>query len=258
MSAPWGATLLVTLGAMVTLWCVSVWRRDASIVDPWWGPGFVLIAVLAAMLGDGATPRRLLVPLLVGVWGLRLGAYLLWRRWGQGEDFRYQAMRTAWGERFPVVSLVTVFLLQGVLMWIVSLPVQAAVSARTPAALGVLDVAGIALWAVGLTFETMGDWQLARFRADPSNRGRVMDQGLWRYTRHPNYFGDCCVWWGLFTVALATPAGGWTIVGPLVMSVLLVRVSGVPMLERSLRRRRPGYEAYVRRTSAFVPWPPRD
>jgi steroid 5-alpha reductase family enzyme len=256
MSAPWGATLLVTLSGMVTLWAVSLWRRDASIVDPWWGPGFVLIAAVVAVLGDGATPRRVLVPLLVAAWGLRLGTHLLWRARGKGEDFRYRAMRKAWGPRFPAVSLVTVFLLQGLLMWIVSLPVQIAVNARAPAELGVLDIAGIALWAVGLTFEAVGDWQLARFKGDPANRERVMDEGLWRYTRHPNYFGDCCVWWGIFVIALATPGSAWTIIGPLAMTVLLVRVSGVPMLERSLRRRRPGYEAYVRRTSAFVPWPP--
>jgi steroid 5-alpha reductase family enzyme len=136
--------------------------------------------------------------------------------------------------------------------------VQVAVSAHAPAGLGALDAAGIAVWAVGLVFEAVGDWQLVRFKADPANRGRVMDEGLWRYTRHPNYFGDCCVWWGLFVIALATPGGIWTIVGPVVMTVLLVRVSGMPMLERSLHRRRPGYAGYVQRTSAFVPWPPRE
>src|SRR5262249_21770077 len=145
---------------------------------------------------------------------------------------------------------------QCVLMWFVSLPVQAVhVSSGGP--LGALDCAGAALALVGLFFESIGDLQLARFRADPANRGRVLDRGLWRYTRHPNYFGDCCVWWGFYVFACATPHGWWTFIGPAVMTVLLVRVSGVPMLERSLLKRKPGYAAYVARTSSFVPRPPR-
>jgi steroid 5-alpha reductase family enzyme len=142
-------------------------------------------------------------------------------------------------------------------MWIVSLPVQVAIVAPAPAALGTLDVVGTALVAIGLAFETIGDLQLARFKRDAANRGRVMDRGLWRYTRHPNYFGDTVVWWGLFAFALTTPAHAWTIVGPLVMTYLLTRLSGVPLLERKLVRTRPAYADYVARTSSFVPWPPR-
>jgi steroid 5-alpha reductase family enzyme len=165
-------------------------------------------------------------------------------------------MRRHWGARFWWVSLFTIFALQGVLMWIVSLPVQLGLLAPG-GPLDALDALGILLFAVGIFFETIGDWQLARFRADPAKAGRVMDRGLWRITRHPNYFGDVCVWWGIFAVALSTPYGPWSAVGPALMTFLLLRVSGVAMLERSIAKRRPGYAEYARRTSAFFPWPPR-
>jgi len=250
-------TLAVSLTAMFALWLTSLALRDASIVDVWWGPGFALIAACAAWLGEGGDlDRRALSAAAVTFWGVRLGGHLFLRNQGQGEDPRYRAMRRHWGARFPWVSAVTVFGLQGVLMWIVSAPVQAVhVSAGGP--LGALDAIGIALVAVGLFFETVGDFQLARFRADPANRGRVLDSGLWRYTRHPNYFGDCCVWWGLYAIAAATPLGRWTVFAPLLMTFLLLRVSGVALLERSIGGRRPAYADYVRRTSAFLPLPPR-
>jgi len=251
------ATLALALGAMLALWVLSLRLRDASIVDVWWGPGFALLAGAAFLLSDASAPRQVLALALVSLWGLRLGAYLLWRNAGAGEDRRYRAMRERHGERFAWASLFQVFGLQGVLQWIVSLPVQVAILAPGAAPLGALDALGAALFAAGLFFEAVGDWQLARFRADPASRGRVMDRGLWRYTRHPNYFGDFCVWWGLFAVALATPHGLLTLPAPLLMSFLLLRVSGVPLLERSLAERRPGYAEYARRTSAFFPRPPR-
>jgi steroid 5-alpha reductase family enzyme len=251
------STLALSAAAMFTLWIASLALRDASIVDIWWGPGFAMIAGAAWLLGSGGDPaRRALATALVALWGVRLGAYLAWRNTGRGEDPRYQAMRRHWGDRFPLASLLTVFGLQSVLMWFVSLPVQAVhVSAGGP--LGVFDVLGVALVGVGLFFETVGDFQLARFRADPANRARVMDRGLWRYTRHPNYFGDCCVWWGLYAIAAATPLGVWTIASPIAMTFLLLRVSGVALLERSIGKRRPDYADYAARTSAFVPRPPR-
>jgi steroid 5-alpha reductase family enzyme len=242
---------------MLVLWLASLRLRDASIVDVWWGPGFAAIAVLGFALTGGGHPRRALLLALAGVWGLRLGAYLLWRNAGRGEDPRYQAMRRRWGARFPWVSLATVFSLQGALMWIVSLPLQLGMARPGPPRLGLLDALGVALFAVGLFFEAVGDGQLARFKADPANAGRVMDRGLWRFTRHPNYFGDFLVWWGIFAVALATPLGVLSVVGPALMTFLLLRVSGVALLERSIAGRRPGYEAYRRRTSAFFPRPPR-
>jgi steroid 5-alpha reductase family enzyme len=250
-------TAALTAVVMLGLWLVSLARRDASVVDVYWGLGFALIANVARVLGDGAPARAALATALVTLWGLRLGGYLLWRNWGRGEDFRYAAMRRHWGDRFRWVSLGTVFGLQAVLMWGISLPVQLAVLAARPAPLGRLDAAGVAVWAIGFGFESIGDWQLARWKSDPRNAGGVMDRGLWRYTRHPNYFGDACVWWGLFLLACATPAGIWTLPAPVAMTFLLARVSGVPMLERSLAKRRPGYAAYVARTSPFVPWPPR-
>ena len=251
------ATAAWSLGAMGLLWLLSLRLRDASIVDVWWGPGFAAIAALVYGLTGGDHPRRALLLGMASLWGLRLGLYLAWRNAGRGEDRRYVAMRRHWGARFPLVSLATVFGLQGALMWIVSLPLQLGQLDPGPPALGGLDVLGMALFAVGFTFEAVGDLQLARFRADPANAGRVMDRGLWRYTRHPNYFGDCLVWWGIFAVALATPLGPWSAIGPALMTFLLLKVSGVALLERSIARRRPEYEAYRRRTSAFFPRPPR-
>ena len=267
LSATVGNTLAlaaaVIAGAMLLLWLVSLVLRDASIVDIFWGPGFVLTAwavfvwVGAHDLPAGGEARRVLLASLVTIWGLRLGIYLGVRNLGKGEDYRYVAMREKAGGRFWIISLGQVFLLQGLLMWVVSLPVQGGQLPSTPDGLGPLAVAGAAVWAVGLFFEAAGDWQLARFKADPANRGRVMDRGLWRYTRHPNYFGDFLVWWGLYLVALEGRGTWWTVAGPLLMSFLLLRVSGVAMLERTIASRRPGYEDYVRRTSAFFPRPPR-
>jgi len=246
---------LLIAAAMLGLWGLSLALADVSIVDVFWGLGFVMVAHYARATTAGFGPRAWLVTGLVSAWGLRLAGYLLWRNWGAGEDYRYQAMRRHYGARFPVVSLAVVFGLQGALMWVISLPVQLAVAAPEPASLGLADLAGTLLVVVGLGFETVGDLQLARFKADPASRGQVMDRGLWRYTRHPNYFGDTIVWWGLFT--FAATAHPLTIVSPLLMTYLLTRLSGVPLLEKKLGRTRPGYADYVARTSGFIPWPPR-
>lgn len=255
------SALLTTFGCgvavMVALWLLSLARRDVSIVDIWWGPGFALLACVAFALAGTPGPRGALLVGLTSLWGLRLGLHLFWRNHGQDEDPRYARMRRHHGARFPWISLATVFGLQGLLQWFVSLPLQVAQLVPGGAPFGVLDALGVALFATGLFFETVGDLQLARFRADPANQGRVMDRGLWRYTRHPNYFGDCLVWWGLFAIALATPAGWLTIASPLAMTWLLLRVSGVALLERSLVRTRPAYRDYIESTSAFLPRPPR-
>lgn len=236
-------------------WLLSLRMRDVSIIDPVWGLAFAVVAVAAALVADGDAGRRALLVTLTAVWGLRLFAHLAWRRRGHGEDPRYAAMRARNPETFARRSLVTVFGLQAALVVVVSLPVQMGQVPGSPG-LGVLAAAGAAVWLVGLVFETVGDLQLARFRARPDSRGRVLDTGLWRYTRHPNYFGDFLVWWGLFLVA-AESGVWWTVAGPVVMSVLLMRVSGVTLLERDIAARRPGYAAYARRTSAFFPRPPR-
>jgi steroid 5-alpha reductase family enzyme len=249
--------LVVILVAMFALWLVSIVRRDASIVDMFWGAGFVLIAWVAWRLNSPAGSRVLLLVILTTVWGLRLSLFLLWRNWGHGEDRRYAAMRAQHhGSRFWWVSLFTVFLLQGAILWFVSLPIQVAAAKNVASPLGWLDAAGIMLWSVGLFFETIGDWQLARFKADPNNAGQVMDRGLWRFTRHPNYFGDFCVWWGLYLIAAAGGAS-WTVGSPLLMSLLLMKVSGVTLLEKTITDRRPGYAAYKARTNAFFPGPPK-
>lgn len=249
-------TAAVVGALMLSVWLLSLALRDASIVDIVWGPGFAIVAAVGLVLGDGVTGRRWAAGALTIVWGLRLGAHLLSRNWGSGEDYRYQAMRRRWGPRFGLISLFTVFGLQGVIMWVVSLPVQAAQTATSPSRFVWTDALGAAVWAVGMFFEAVGDAQLRRFKADPDNAGEVMDRGLWRYTRHPNYFGDATMWWGLGIVAAGTGAW-WALIGPVVMTVFLVRVSGVPMLERRLKRTRPGYAEYARRTSSFFPLPPK-
>jgi steroid 5-alpha reductase family enzyme len=255
-------SLLMALAAnavvLLALWLLSLRLHDASIIDIYWGLGVVLMAAAAAAVGEAPMPRKLLVVGLTALWGLRLAGYLAWRNLGHGEDHRYQAMRRKHGERFGWVSLRTVFGLQCLLGWLVAMPViVTTASAGAPAPWTVFDATGLVLFAMGLAFETVGDIQLARFKADPSNQGRVMDRGLWRYTRHPNYFGDAVLWWGLWLVASSSPGGVLTILSPVVMSFLLMRVSGVPMLEYKLMRTRPGYEEYVGRTSAFFPRPPR-
>jgi steroid 5-alpha reductase family enzyme len=246
---------LALLVYVVALWLVSLPLHDVSIVDPGWGFGFVIVAWIAFAVGDGCPARRWLLAGLVSIWGLRLAGYLVARKLrDRSEDPRYTEMRDRYGPRFPLISLVVVFLLQGALIWVVSLPVQAA--APQGDALGVLDFVGIAFWAVGLFFEAVGDLQMSRFKSDPAHHGQVMDRGLWRYTRHPNYFGDFMVWWGIYLIALSTGGAWWTIVGPLVMSTLLIRVSGKGHLEQRMMSR-PGYAEYVSRTSGFFPWPPR-
>ncbi len=258
MSETLGANAAVLAGFMLALWLVSLWLRNASIVDVAWGPAYALIALVThARIAGAAPPRAVLVVALACVWGLRLGAYLFWRNHRKGEDFRYRAMRRYWGARFPLVSLFTVFTLQGALVWVISLPLVVSQVSGDATPLGVFDALGVALWLAGMTFEVVGDWQLARFRADPAKRGSVLDTGLWRYTRHPNYFGDSLVWWAFFAIALAVPGGIWTVVSPIVMTTLLLRVSGVALLERTLTKTKPAYRDYVARTNAFIPGPPR-
>jgi steroid 5-alpha reductase family enzyme len=241
----------IIAAVMLILWLLSLRLRDASIVDIFWGLGFVVIAWNTQAWTDGGSRASLLVTLTT-LWGLRLGAYLAWRNIGKGEDARYRAMRTHHGERFWWVSLLTVFALQGSVMWLISLPVQ--VGQTVSGEVGVIGLMGVAVWLVGFLFESIGDLQLARFKSDPGNAGKVMDRGLWRYTRHPNYFGNALIWWGLFLVAATVPTL-WIVISPLLMTFLLLKVSGVALLEKSLASRSAEYRQYVERTSAFIPWP---
>ena len=259
--------LIVLLAAAGLTWLLSIPLRNVSIVDSLWSVMFLLAALTyvwtapafdAAMAAHVAAQeplqRRELVVALVAIWALRLAVYITARNLGHGEDRRYQAIRRRNEPGFAFKSLYLVFGLQALLAWVISLPLLGAVLGVRP--LGWLDLAGIALWVVGLAFEAGGDWQLSRFKADPANRGQVMDRGFWRYTRHPNYFGDFCVWWGLYLIAVSAGAW-WSIIGPAIMSVLLMRVSGVTLLEKDIGKRRPGYAEYIRRTNEFFPGPRR-
>ena len=249
--------LATILAAATFVWLLSVRRRDASIADVCWGPGFVLLAWLYCLLSPSLTPRSWVVAALITVWGARLSLHIYRRNHGAGEDPRYQAMRASHGPAFWWRSAFTVFWLQGAILWLVALPLLLAVRATQPAGLTGLDALGAVLFAIGFGFEVVGDFQLTRFRADPSNRGRVLDSGLWRYTRHPNYFGDATLWWGIYSMAAATPGGWLTVLSPALMMLLLMRVSGVTLLEDGLKASKPGYRAYIARTPAFFPWFPR-
>lgn len=246
------------LGLLLCVWIASLALHDASIVDIAWGVGFVLVAWICVAVGHGAEGRRLLAAALVTVWGGRLAVHIARRNRGRGEDRRYQAMRERDGGRFWLTSLYRVFLSQAVVLWVISLPVQAAASIGGGRGLGVLDAIGGIVWLIGFGFESIGDLQLDRFKADAASAGRVMDRGLWRYTRHPNYFGDATLWWGLGLIALAAgPSAAWGFAGSAVDTLILTRVSGKPMLERDIETRRPGYREYIERTSGFIPLPPR-
>ncbi|MEU9735128.1 DUF1295 domain-containing protein [Streptomyces sp. NPDC048002] len=244
------AVMLITFG-------VAVRKGLHRIVDVAWGLGFTAVAVVTFVVSadSGDTGRRLLVTALTAVWGVRLAAHIARRGRGHGEDPRYEAMLSRAPGSRNLYALRMVYLLQGALVWLVSLPVQAA--QYIPGELGAVAAAGACVWAVGLAFEAVGDFQLARFKADPANRGRIMDRGLWRYTRHPNYFGDFCVWWGLFLITCdSLAAASVSLVSPVVMTLLLTKGSGQRLLERHMSDR-PGYAAYVARTSGFFPRPPR-
>lgn len=249
------ATLAAALVVMGCAWVVSVPLRDASLADLAWGPCLAAIAWVGLVVGEGDPERGALVALLITVWALRLTLHLLWRH--DGEDRRYRAMRERHGEGFTRRSLWSVFALQAVIAWIIALPVQAIAADPDPATLGLLTWAGVAVFAAGFAFEAVADFQLERFRRSPLNEGAVMSSGAWRYSRHPNYFGEACLWWGVWLIALETGAGWWTLIGPALLTFLLLQVSGVVLTERTIGGRRPGYEEYRRRTSAFVPLPPR-
>lgn len=256
MVAIWAIGLVVTLGWVTLLWLVSLRLKDSSIIDIGWGPGFVILAlVYSVLIEDSYSTRQLLVVVLVTVWGLRLGAHIFWRNKGKGEDPRYQKWRKAAGKAWWWQSYFQVFILQGAIMNIVAVPLLVA-QYNTTARLTLIDGLALMIWLIGFIFEAGGDWQLTRFKANPANKGKVLDTGLWRYTRHPNYFGDACQWWGFYGFALAV-GGWWSIFAPIIMTLLLLRVSGVALLEKSLVETKPQYRDYIQKTSAFIPRPPR-
>jgi steroid 5-alpha reductase family enzyme len=245
------AALVLALGT----WVASLVRSDVSLVDRMWS---LLIAVPAAayawVLVPGDDVRFKAMTAVLVVWAVRLSIYVSWRNWGHGEDRRYTAIRQRNEPHFAIKSVYMIFVLQAVLAWLVSLPFLAA--AANPGAWTTLDTLGALIATVGFVFEAVGDQQLARFKADPAHQGKVMDRGLWRGSRHPNYFGEFCVWWGLFAMALAA-GGWWSVLSPLIMTGLLLKVSGVALLEKDIGERRPAYRDYIARTNAFFPGPRR-
>lgn len=248
-----GAVILVL---MVLLWLLSLQIKNASIIDIFWGIGFVMIAWIAfALTPQGYLPRKLLLGVLVTIWGLRLAIHIRIRNLGKPEDFRYAKWREENGARWWWFSFVQVFLLQGFLMWIIGAPILAAMTSGFPAIVTPLDWLGALLWVLGFLFELIGDAQLMRFKKDSNNHGKLFTGGMWKYTRHPNYFGEAVLWWGYYLVALAA-GRWWTIFSPVIMTYLLTKVSGVAMLERTMKQK-PGYGEYIRKTSAFLPWLPK-
>jgi steroid 5-alpha reductase family enzyme len=252
-----GWNLAAVCAMMFCGWILSLATKNVTLVDSLWGLGFVLIAWITFGLTDGYSGRKLLLTGLTTAWGLRLSVHLTWRNWGKGEDPRYGSWRQAGGERFWIISLFKVFLLQALFLWVIALAIQYGQASPHPAHWTRLDFLGFIIWLVGFVFESVSDFQLARFKADSTNRGKVMDRGLWAYSRHPNYFGESLIWWGLFLIALSTPNSWWTVISPLIITAVLLKMTGIPLMEKAIVDTRPGYRDYIRRTSAFIPWFPR-
>ena len=249
--------LIIFLITMLWLW--SVYLKDVSIVDAFWGCGFVILAIYYFFTTPSSElhPRKILVLVLVGIWGLRLSLYLLIRNWGKPEDFRYQKFRNDYGaNRYWWFSFFQVFLLQGILLWIISAPLLSTQYFSSSNPLNYFDYLAIMVWGIGFLFETLGDDQLSKFKSNPANKNKVLNTGLWKYTRHPNYFGDAAIWWsfGLFSIA----SGSYLpLISCLIMNVLLLKVSGVVLLERTLTNSKPRYKEYMDKTPAFFPWFPK-
>ena len=246
-----GASLLVVA---IVSWLLSLKRNDVSMVDSLWSLMFLLATLVYAGTTTITGAREILILVLVGAWALRLSTYITVRNHGHTEDFRYQEIRANNEPGFRYKSFYIIFVFQAFLAWMICLPILVAMSGQT--AIGILDYVGIALWITGMFFESVGDWQLARFRVKPENAGKVLITGLWRYSRHPNYFGNFLIWWGFYLVALSA-GGWWTIISPLLMTLLLLKVSGVALLEKNISKRRPEYLRYIESTNAFFPGPSR-
>ena len=254
----YGLVVLFVFVFMTALWVASLVLRNSSIVDPMWGAGLVLANWVAFLLTpDGYPARKWLISILITLWGLRLTIHLLRRNWGKGEDYRYREWREQAGAKWWWYSYFKVFLIQGAVMCVLAAPFLAAHHSPAPATLTILDLVAVPIWATGFFFEAVGDWQLSRFLANPANKGKVLRTGLWRYTRHPNYFGESTMWWGHYLVAVSVPNGIWSIASPILITFLLLRVSGVTLLEKTMKDATQGYREYVETTSAFVPWFPR-
>jgi len=251
----------IALACVLVLWLICIQTRDPTPMDSFWAFGLMLMAWTTNFQVASTGLRQDLILLITTAWGLRLGFYMLWRWRHHGPDGRYENMMRKANERqgwsYAYASLRLVFLTQAPLLWITSLPVQLGQVEPSALSIGTLGLIGAALSIIGLAFETIGDWQLVRFKAKPENKGRVMDQGLWRYSRHPNYFGDACVWWGLYLIGCETFTGLFALPGPVFLTYTLLIWSGAALLERRLTRAKPEYADYIARTSAFIPWFPK-
>ena len=253
------ADAALVFGSFTLLWAVSMATRDSSLVDIWFSPCIALAAVLGVFLAQGAEPRRELIAVLATIWAVRLGGYLAWRNWGR-EDPRYARFRKHvedQGKNFAWYSFTRINLYQGAMVFFGLAPIMIAQTAPTPEQLGPLAFAGAALSLLGVTLQGIADLQLARFKADPSRAGQVLDSGLWRYSRHPNYFGETCVWWGFWLIACEHPWGWFTVFSPAFFTWSIVGMMGKELVERRMLKKRAGYPDYVARTSGFIPWPPR-
>ena len=239
---------------MALFFIYAVYKKDNSVVDVAWGTGFIIIAWYSLFAQGMYQPYHFLITLLVTVWGTRLSWHIYLRNHGKSEDPRYAAWRRQW-VWVNVRSFFQVFVLQGAILLIIAYPIMFINSHVTPA-LGWYALAGMALWIFGFVFESIGDYQLKQFLSDARNRGRIMREGLWKYTRHPNYFGESCMWWGIFVIACGVPGGWTTFVSPLLLTYLLLYVSGIPLAEQQLQNN-PEFQAYARSTNAFFPWWPR-
>jgi steroid 5-alpha reductase family enzyme len=249
----------LVMAMMTALWGLSVVIKDSSIADIFWGLGFVFIVSFTTTISDGSEERRALVSLLTTVWGVRLAGYIGWRNWG-AEDSRYARLRQhveSQGKSYTLHSLIYIYWVQGFYMWLVSLVLIFAMTMDSPEKLGMLAHAGVAVWIVGMAFETIGDMQLARFLGDTDNAGKVLDTGLWRYTRHPNYFGEACVWLGFFLIAIESIWGLMTVISLATIYYALLGPTGKGLLERRMSKKRPDFEIYKQRTSGFFPLPPK-
>lgn len=246
---------LMSIGLLALVgWLVSLFRKNVTHVDSMWSLFLMLAAYSYALKLNALSPRTFLVLFLVSLWAVRLCVYLTWRNWGPHEDHRYVAIRQNNEPHFWLKSIYIIFGLQAVLAWIISMPLFGAIESKV--LLTRLDVLGGIVFTIGFVWEAIADWQLSIFKANPNNKGKVLNTGLWRYSRHPNYFGECCVWWGFYLIAAAGGAW-WTIVGPMLMTLLLLKVSGVALLEKDIAERRPAYLSYIQNTNSFIPWLPK-
>lgn len=248
---------LVIMTLMTILWIVSILIKNVSIVDPFWGFGFVIVNLYYFFDSGESNTTKIILLLLVTIWGSRLTVYLAIRNIGKGEDFRYQEFRKNFGEhRYWWFSFFQTFLLQGVLMWIISLPLLGVNINSDSGITPILFYSGLIIWIIGFVFETGGDYQLSKFKKNKGNKGKVLSSGFWKYTRHPNYFGDSAIWWGFGMISLSV-GGYWYIIGSIVMTLLIIKVSGVALLEKTLKSQKPEYKEYIKNTSAFLPWFPK-